>query len=210
MSRPPERIRHRLLTTLRVTGFAAGLATLLTACAPVSRVILLPQEDRPDSKVVVTTPKAETVIDKPYGVAEVGWSGGLSANTSSAEEVAAEFPKLLALRPPPPEQFVLQFETGTSNLTAESQAQLDAVISSAQRRPGGEILIVGHTDRVGSLEANDRLSLVRANAIRDLFLAKGFRPELVEAVGRGEREPVVPTEDEVEEPFNRRAEVFVR
>lgn len=210
MSRPPQRTRHSLLKTLRGIGFAAGLATLLTACAPVSRVILLPQEDRPDSKVVVTTRKAEAVIDKPYGVAEVGWSGGLSANTSSAEEVAAEFPKLLALRPPPPEQFVLQFETGTSNLTAESQAQLDTVISSAQRRPGGEILIVGHTDRVGSLEANDRLSLERANAIRDLFLAKGFWPELVEAVGRGEREPVVPTEDEVEEPFNRRAEVFVR
>jgi len=210
MNRQPAQHARLILSHLRGIGMALGLAALLAACAPVSRVILLPQEDRPGIKVVVTTRQAETVIDKPYGVAEVGRLGGLSADTTTAEAVAAEFPELLALRPPVPEQYVLQFETGTSNLTAESQAQLDAVINSALRRAGGEILIVGHTDRVGSLEANDRLSLERANAIRGLFLAKGFRPELVEAVGRGEREPVVPTEDEVEEPFNRRAEVFVR
>lgn len=210
MNRPPKRLAHPILTRLRGIGMALGLAALLAACAPVSRVILLPQEDRPDSKVVVTTRKAETVIDQPYGVAEVGRLGGLSADTTTAEAVAAEFPELLALRPPMPEQYVLQFETGTSNLTAESQAQLDTVLNSALRRGGGEILIVGHTDRVGSLEANDRLSLERANAIRDLFLAMGFRPELVEAVGRGEREPVVPTEDETAEPSNRRADVFVR
>ena len=149
-------------------------------------------------------------IDRPYGVAKIGRLGGLSADTTSADEVAAEFPRLLALRPAPPERFTLQFEPGSSQLTPESQAQLDAVIAHAQERSGGEILILGHTDRLGTLEANDRLSLERAHVIRELFIAKGFRPELVEAVGRSEREPLVPTEDEVEEPRNRRVEVVVR
>jgi len=189
---------------------ALAAAWLLGACAPVSRVILLPQDDHPGSQVVVRTPAADLVIGHPYAVAEVGRLGGLSSGTTNADEVAAEFPRLLALRPAAPERFMLQFEPGSSQLTPESQAQLDTVTARARERAGGEILIIGHTDRQGTLEANDQLSLERAHAIRELFIGKGFRPERVEAVGRGEREPLVPTEDEVGEPRNRRAEVVVR
>ena len=89
-------------------------------------------------------------------------------------------------------------------------AELDAVITAARARSGGEIVVVGHTDRQGAAEANDALSLRRANAIRELLITKGFRGELVEPVGRGEREPVVATEDDVPEPRNRRADIIVR
>ena len=71
-------------------------------------------------------------------------------------------------------------------------------------------MVAGHTDRQGSLEANDALSLQRAQAVRALLIERGFQVELIEAVGRGERDPVVPTEDEVVEPRNRRAEIEVR
>ena len=77
-------------------------------------------------------------------------------------------------------------------------------------RAGGEILVVGHTDRVGSVESNDKLSLQRANAIAALLRSAGLPAELVTAVGRGERQPLVPTPDEVAEPRNRRAEIIIR
>ena len=80
----------------------------------------------------------------------------------------------------------------------------------ARARPGGEIVVTGHTDRQGSVEFNDRLALERAQAIRGLFIARGFPPDRIDAVGRGEREPVVPTDDGVSEPRNRRAEIVVR
>ena len=83
-------------------------AWLLAACAPVSRVILLPEDSHPGSQVVVSTYKADMTIDRPYGVAKIGRLGGLSADTTSADEVAAEFPRLLALRPAPPERFTLR------------------------------------------------------------------------------------------------------
>ena len=104
----------------------------------------------------------------------------------------------------------LQFQTGTSRLTPESMAQLPAILAQAKARVGGEMVVVGHTDRVGLPRANDVLSLQRARAVRDLLIAQGFQPELIEAVGRGEREPVVPTEPNVNEPRNRRAEIVVR
>ena len=95
-------------------------------------------------------------------------------------------------------------------LTPESATALDQVVVATRARSGGEIVIIGHTDRQGAADANDVLSLERANAIRDLLVGKGVRPELIEPVGRGEREPVVPTDDDVPEPRNRRAEIVVR
>jgi OmpA-OmpF porin, OOP family len=191
--------------------WGAVLASLnLAACAPATRVTLLPQANGQPSAVVVTTAQGSEVIATPYDVAEIKKDGALKVAQTTAQEVAKEHPQLLALQPAKAEAFVLQFEPGTSTLTAESQGRLPEVIKAAQGRAGGEIIITGHTDRQGALEANDSLSLKRAQAVRDLFIAQGFKAELIEAVGRGEREPVVPTEDEVVEPRNRRAEVLVR
>lgn len=187
-----------------------SLSALLAACAPTTRVTLLPQADGSASGVIVTTREGQQVLNQPFQVAEVARSGRVGTATTSADAVRQSYPQLLAQRLPAPEKFVLEFEPGTSQLTAESQARLADIVARAQARSGGEIVVTGHTDRQGSLEANDKLSLERAHAIRTLLIERGFKRELIEAVGRGEREPVVPTDDEVAEPRNRRAELLVR
>lgn len=191
-------------------AMVALVCALLAACAPATRVILLPQANGQPSAVAVTSAQGEQVIDHPYQVAAVKRDGALSVDQTSAEEVRKTYPQLLSLQPPAPEAFTLEFEPGSSTLTAASQDRLAELIARAQARAGGEIVITGHTDRQGSLEANDQLSLDRAMAVRALMIERGFRAERIEAVGRGEREPLVPTEDEVTEPRNRRAEVVVR
>ena len=188
---------------------SALVACLCAACVPAHRVLLLPQEGV-KSAVSVTTPAASTDLARPYAVAEIGRNGQLAQALSSEAEVRERYPMLFALQPQPPERHVLNFQPGTSDLTPESMVGLDAIMVAARSRSGGEIVITGHTDRQGSAEDNDALSLRRAHAIRDLLVERGFRAELIEAVGRGEREPVVPTEDDVPEPRNRRAELTVR
>lgn len=192
-----------------IASAAAALA-VLAACAPVTRVTLLPQSNGLPSAVVVTTAKGSQVIAQPYQMANIQRDGSLALENTSAQDVRKSHPQLIALQPAPPETFVLEFETGTSDLTAASQARLPDVIARAKARAGGEIVVTGHTDRQGSLEANDALSLQRAEAVRNLLIAQGFQAALIEAVGRGERDPVVPTDDEVVEPRNRRAELLVR
>lgn len=188
---------------------AAMLLVWLAGCAsPASRVVLLPQTQA--SAVEVRGAQGTQVLDKPYQLAAVSRQGEVAVDTTTAEKVREQFPQLLVRQPAAERRFVLYFETGGAQLTAESEARLAEVLTSAASRPGGEIVVTGHTDRVGALEANDALSLQRATAIRTLLLQRGFAPPLVEAVGRGEREPLVPTEDEVAEPRNRRAEVVVR
>lgn len=191
-------------------GVVVGVLGLVCACAPLSRVTLLPQADGSPSAVIVEGAAGVQRLDQPYAVADVERNGAVQRSATTAQAVQAQFGNLLVLQPPPAERFVLQFEPGTTQLTAESQARLPEILAQARQRPGGELVVVGHTDRTGSPQANDALSLQRAQAVRDLLVVQGFAPELVEAVGRGEREPVVPTEPNVDEPRNRRAEIIVR
>lgn len=194
----------RALLTLAILGLVA-----LAGCAgPASRVVLLPQSKA--SAIDITVGNQTQVLDQAYQVASVSARGDIAVDTTTADQVQAQFPQLLLRQPAPEQRYLLYFEPGGSKLTAESEAQLTAVVAVAGTRPGGEIIVIGHTDRVGSLEANDTLSRQRAAAIRELLLARGFAAERVEAVGRGEREPLVATDDEVDEPRNRRAEIVVR
>ena len=192
--------------------FAWGLPLLavLWGCAPVSRVILLPDAQGRSTSVQVQGASGAQVLAQPYAVAAVERNGVVLLAATTEAEVQAQHGGMLALQPPPAQRFVLQFEPGSSTLTADSQSQLEGILAQALARPGGEIVVVGHTDRTGSPQANDALSLQRARAVRELLIARGFQPELIEAVGRGEREPVVPTEPNVDEPRNRRAEIIVR
>lgn len=182
----------------------------LQACAPISRVTLLPEADGRSTAVQVQSASGVVDLTQPYQTAALQRDGRLQATQSSAGAVNAAHGPLLALPILPPVRLTLQFEPGTSTLTQESQSQLPRILAQAGGRAGGEILVVGHTDRTGSPQVNDTLSLQRAQAVRALLVQQGFAPELVEAVGRGEREPVVPTEANVNEPRNRRAEIIIR
>ena len=186
------------------------LAAMLMACAPVTRVILLPQSAGVINAVEVKTKSASLVLEAPYQTAVIDSQGEMVMTDSNPLAVMDRYGAMLAQLPAAEEQFLLYFEIGGAQLTTQSQALLPFILSRARHRQGGEIIVIGHTDRVGAVEANDALSLQRAQTIRQLMVIQGFDAELIETVGRGERAPLVPTADEVAEPKNRRAEIVVR
>ena len=182
---------------------------LLGACAPVHRVILLPQEGGTPSAVEVRTKSETVVLSKPYATASVNQNGGVEQGVTSAKDVAEKYPLLLSQQPQAALRFTLYFSDG-ARLTPESEVRIKQALERAAARPGAEIFVTGHTDTTGPLEINDALSLERAKAIRQRLIASGFKAELIEAIGRGKRELAVPTADEVAEPQNRRVEILVR
>lgn len=195
-------------------------AVLAVGCAappapvPTLRVILLPQKDAQgqpiQTAVNVSTGGEAMVLDKPLATAEFDPKGKLAQRIATLDEVQARYGNVLKIQPPSEESFILGFLPGKSELTPESLAQLPKLVARAKARAGGEILVFGHTDRVGSVEANDKLSQQRADAIAALLRSEGLPGDLVTATGKGERQPLVPTEDEVAEPRNRRAEIIIR
>jgi len=53
------------------------------------------------------------------------------------------------------------------------------------------VMVTGHTDRIGSEAYNQKLSEQRANKVKDYLVSQGIDAGRLQAVGKGESEPVV-------------------
>jgi outer membrane protein OmpA-like peptidoglycan-associated protein len=186
------------------------LAALVAACAgPKESVVLLPSPSGLATAVTVTRDARQVVLDQPYAGARVSrWS--VDAYPSSAQDVQGRFGTALAAQPLLPVQFTLYFIDGKDELTDESKQIVDSVFAEIARRPVPDVIVIGHTDTVGSDVANDALSRQRAEVVRNAFVARGLAADKLVTVGRGKRELAVPTADGVSEPRNRRIEILVR
>lgn len=199
---------------MRAAGVCAlTVAALLGGCQSQPKpkpgpetVVVLPGPDGKTGTVVVERGGERTVLDKPYASS----SSGAAPATLSEQQVRATFGATLATLPARPASFQLYFVTGTDALTEESRRELAKMLEELRRRASPDIVVIGHTDRVGSVEQNDRLSLQRAERVKADLIAQGIPADRVRATGRGEREPVVQTADGVDEPRNRRVEINVR
>ena len=200
--------------TLRA-GSILLVAGLLGACAsgpPKSRefVVLVPDYDGKVGAVVITGAQGKSTLDKPYMAARYEDGGKVETAPVAQEEVRKTFAMAIAVQPVRPVSFLLYFQEGTDEYTAESKEAFEKIFPEIARRKAAEVAVIGHTDTVGRTEFNDTLSLRRAERVRNDFVDRGIPTIAINVAGRGEREPIVPTADEVSEPRNRRVEINVR
>lgn len=184
-----------------------SLALLMTACAGKDLFVVLPHEDGSVGSVVVRQNGKDTVLDKANSAVK---AGGNKAFTMASKDVDQLFGQALTGLPPAARSYILYFKEGTVILEDGSAPVMEEMRKDVSSRVSGEIMVIGHTDRVGTIANNDLLAYGRALSVSDLLIAGGIPKDTVIIAGRGEREPIVPTDDEVEEPRNRRVEISVR
>jgi outer membrane protein OmpA-like peptidoglycan-associated protein len=194
---------------------ASAVAALLSACAaaPNTRelVVLVPDPGGKTGAILVTNPReGSTLLDKPYSAMLLEKGEPAAPPPVGRDEVTKYFGQAIAAQPQRPISFLLYFQLDTDEYTAESKKAFELVFAEIARRKVAEIAVIGHTDRVGALEYNDTLSRKRAERVRRDFIERGIPTDAINVAGRGEREPIVPTTDEVDEPRNRRVEINVR
>jgi outer membrane protein OmpA-like peptidoglycan-associated protein len=187
-------------------GAVIALLISISSAPRDETVVLLPGPDGKVGRVVVQRGAERTVLDKPYAASRPG-AGAVQLPEG---EVRSEFGPVLAALPPRPTSYVLYFVTGQDELTDESKSELQRLLAELRARPQSDIVVIGHTDRVGSDASNDALSLQRAERVAAELRGLGIAAARLRSAGRGEREPLVRTADGVEEPRNRRVEVNVR
>src|SRR6185312_1283375 len=127
--------------------------------------------------------------------------GATSARPIPASGTARTAPSL---------DLILNFATGSAELTPQARLVLDrlgeALKSEALSRY--RFKIAGHTDTVGTREFNRTLSARRAAAVMAYVSEHfGVAPARLQAVGMGSDAPLVSTADQVAEPRNRRVEI---
>ena len=198
--------------TARSAAFRVALLALLAwlaGCASQERIILLPEANGGPTSLVVRQGTREVLLERPYAAAELTiadpWRYDATPN-----EVRSTFREALAAQPARAARFTLYFNEASDDLTEASRETLEQMFADLAQRPVRDVVIVGHTDAVGSDQYNDALAKRRADAVKGMLVARGLADVDIVAVGRGKRELLVPTPDGVAEPRNRRVEIVVR
>jgi len=179
----------------------------LTATPPGETVVVVPAPDGHVGGVVVQRGDERLILDRPYAGIRKGES---QVTEFPAAEVRREYARTLQSLPPRPATFLLYFVIGTDELTDASKEELNKVLGALRERPVPDVLVVGHTDTQGDRASNDRLSAQRAERVKTYLIGIGIPAERIRTAGRGQRELLVPTADNVDEPRNRRVEIIVR
>ena len=174
------------------------------------RITILPKENGSIGGVVVRQEGAEVLLDSPYASAIVEGPGELIRWTYDATLAKQDFASVLEALPERPTHFLVYFEEGNDELTSESEEEIGRIFAELSTRVDPEILLIGHTDAVGTVQFNDKLSLERAERVRTELIRLGMVEAQILVEGRGKREPLIATEDGVAEPQNRRVEIEVR
>ena len=84
-----------------------------------------------------------------------------------------------------------------SDIKPHGREELDALAQklTAPDAKAEYIHVIGYTDRLGSMEYNQKLSERRAATVRDYLAGKGVASDHIDAEGRGEAEPVKTCDD---------------
>jgi len=103
----------------------------------------------------------------------------------------------------------INFDTNKSSVLPESEWILEKARASMVAYPDVTVVIAGHTDNVGSDDANRTLSQKRAQAVKDWLVSKGIPGGRMKVVGKGETEPMSSNDTDEGRAENRRMEFAV-
>ena len=192
------------------TFFAIVAGLFLSACSHTT-VVLMPDEDGKVGVVSVKAKDESRTVDKAYDYTSVSWLRSRPAEVQAMrpEQVTTRFGDTLKAQPSKPRQFILYFVMGTSDITEASQALIPQVLATIKQRSPTEVTIIGHTDTTGTEKLNAQISLERAKVVEKIL--RDAEPKLgkVDLKYFGEKELLVPTKKNVDEPRNRRVEIMV-
>jgi outer membrane protein OmpA-like peptidoglycan-associated protein len=103
----------------------------------------------------------------------------------------------------------LMYDFDSDVVRPEAKTNLRALAASLEKYSGSELLILGHTDEVGTAEYNQLLSQRRANAAATFLISSGVNGARMDARGLGETEPVGSNDTDAGRQSNRRVEVSI-
>ena len=102
-----------------------------------------------------------------------------------------------------------KFGFNQSDLNDEAKAYLDELASLLETHPATQLEVIGHTDDVGSMAANKKVSMQRAEAVVNYLIEKGIDSKRLKATAKADSEPLAPNDTEENKAKNRRVEFVI-
>ncbi|WP_191321676.1 sortase-associated OmpA-like protein PdsO [Colwellia sp. C1TZA3] len=104
----------------------------------------------------------------------------------------------------------LQFSTGSSEIKSHYQAQIESLARIVQQSPNLSLDLSGYTDKQGSDELNQALSLARINAVKNALIEQGVKAERISLFAFGEQQSVVASLDKEVSFYDRRVVIKLK
>jgi outer membrane protein OmpA-like peptidoglycan-associated protein len=104
----------------------------------------------------------------------------------------------------------LYFITDTTILIDESAEIAEELYQKIIDMQPTEVIVIGHTDTMASVQHNIGLSLRRAEFAKGELVARGIDADIIKATWHGESMLLIDTPDQTDEQKNRRVEIYVR
>lgn len=108
---------------------------------------------------------------------------------------------------PVPQNYMVFFDFDRSDITPEAKRILASAAQDFKKGGSIRVVVTGHTDTMGTPEYNQKLSDRRAKAVKAELGKLGVDGDKISTRGAGESDLMVPTNDQVREAQNRRAEI---
>ncbi|HHL53403.1 MAG TPA: OmpA family protein, partial [Flammeovirgaceae bacterium] len=103
----------------------------------------------------------------------------------------------------------IQFSFNSAEINEQSMRKLEQLAGILKEYPRTTVILVGHTDNIGSTRQNKILSMQRARAAADVLVALGVAHSQIIVQGRGASEPIASNATEEGRSKNRRIEFFI-
>lgn len=101
------------------------------------------------------------------------------------------------------------FDTGSAQLRGSASTNLDKLVSFLDQYPDQRVLIEGHTDNVGNADYNQRLSLQRAESVKQYLTQRGTASRRLSVSGQGMQRSIASNNTATGRQQNRRVEVVI-
>ena len=172
-------------------------------------MVVLLQDEKQTSSVVVNTEAGSVLVDKPNQIVTIQSKAQKPSEPEDISkddlgellgDMASETDKKAA-------RFTFYFKG--NKLVEDSQDEFKEMLEFISQYPKVYIKITGYTDTVGTIERNDIVASKRAQKIKEMILGANLKFLTIDTESYSETNLAVPTADEVYEPLNRRAEVFL-
>lgn len=110
-----------------------------------------------------------------------------------------------------PKKYIIYFDFDSSAINQQSSIVIWNFIEDIQKIKNKYIInIIGHADRVGSKEYNEKLSKRRADTIKHYLIRNGVPEESIKVKWQGEINPLVITKNDFKEELNRRVDLEIK
>lgn len=192
------------------SSFRHLIPMILTGAMMLAIPFLYRSCDKHEAPAAVAVKHEEPKHEEPKAE-KIELPGGIAINVLPGT-INYELAKFLAGGDPVPRTFVfdhLNFESGTTVITKESEATLTDLLAILKAYPAVDSRLEGHTDTVGQPEANKKLSEDRAAAIESYLVKAGIDTKRITTAGYGQEKPLAPNDTDEGRAKNRRLELVV-